>query len=173
MALRRRRSSPGSRACSITAPCRPFDAWSSKLTSCTSRRSSEASVTCMTDRWGGPPVSDVVRCSAGEYLHAGPRLAPRLRFRTSFDSKDADTNKDDKTISVFHLLGCCRKLVQQVSRPPSCRVTTWSPPTVPTDTPSPVVCPLKRSWLSWQVRREELPSSLLPQHLHCSFLLRS
>lgn len=50
-ARRWRRSWRGSRACSITAPCRRWGAWSSKLTSSTSRRSSEASVTCTTDRY--------------------------------------------------------------------------------------------------------------------------
>lgn len=49
--LRWRRSWLGIRACSITASCRLWDAWSSKLINSTNRRSSEASVTCMTDRW--------------------------------------------------------------------------------------------------------------------------
>lgn len=140
MAPRRRRSLHGSRASSITASCRPSDVWSSKLISCTSRRSSEASVTCMTDRW------EILWTS----LCRAACLAPSFHFRTSLDS---------------HLLLFCRKLAQQASRPRSRRPTTWSPPTGPTDTPSPVACPSKRSWLSWQVRREEFPNHVEEQAL--------
>lgn len=140
-ARRWRQSWRGSRACSITAPCRRWGAWSSKLTSSTSRRSSEASVTCTTDRYQ--------RLQARNTIHLYC-IQISVRARTFRQNP----NKH-QFVSVVRCRTCgfsCRKRVLQASRPPSTPRTTWSLRTAPTGTRTPAASLLKRSSPSSQVR---------------------
>lgn len=140
-ARRWRQSWRGSRACSITAPCRRWGAWSSKLTSSTSRRSSEASVTCTTDRYQRLQARNTI------HLYCIQISVHARTFRQN-------PNKH-QFVSVVRCRTCgfsCRKRVLQASRPPSTPRTTWSLRTAPTGTRTPAASLLKRSSPSSQVR---------------------